>query len=110
MKSMLCSQTLSQHLTTLFGKDGLVCEFFRCVNNIDKELVDTRAKAIEVALAVTSGAYQASLLSFFTHRDLFPSLMKVGILFYSVETAYRIDIIKYIQDSDTNSRAFEPFT
>ncbi|TVY91971.1 UPF0668 protein-like protein [Lachnellula willkommii] len=54
--------------------------------------LDIRQKAIEVALAVVSGAYQTSLLSYFTHRDLFPSLMK------------------FIQDSDTTSRAFEPFT
>lgn len=40
-------------------------------------VVDIRRKAIEVALSVTSGAYQTSLLSYFTHRDLFPSLMKV---------------------------------
>ena len=40
--------------------------------------VETRQKAIEVALAVVSGAYQTSLLSYFTHRDLFPSLMKVS--------------------------------
>ncbi|TAQ90089.1 hypothetical protein B7494_g1605 [Chlorociboria aeruginascens] len=53
--------------------------------------LDTRQKAIEVALSVTSGAYQTSLLSYFTHRDLFPSLMK------------------FIQDSDTNARAVEPF-
>jgi hypothetical protein len=39
--------------------------------------VDIRQKAIEVALSVVSGAYQTSLLSYFTHRDLFPSLMKV---------------------------------
>jgi len=43
-------------------------------------VVDIRQKAIEVALSVTSGAYQTSLLSYFTHRDLFPSLMKVGSL------------------------------
>lgn len=39
--------------------------------------LDVRQKAIEVALAMISGAYQTSLLSYFTHRDLFPSLMKV---------------------------------
>lgn len=54
--------------------------------------LDTRQKAIEVALSVVSGAYQTSLLSYFTHRDLFPSLMK------------------FIQESDTTSRALEPFT
>lgn len=50
---------------------GISCSIF---------IVDIRQKAIEVALSVVSGAYQTSLLSYFTHRDLFPSLMKVGIL------------------------------
>ncbi|KAK6597591.1 hypothetical protein H4I96_08543 [Botrytis cinerea] len=54
--------------------------------------LDIRRKAVEAALSVTSGAYQTSLLSYFTHRDLFPSLMK------------------FIQDSDTTSLTFEPFT
>lgn len=44
----------------------------------DITTVDVRQKAIEVALSLVSGAYQTSLLSYFTHRDLFPSLMKVG--------------------------------
>jgi hypothetical protein len=70
--------------------------------------VDIRQKAIEVALAVVSGAYQTSLLSYFTHRDLFPSLMKVC---YSYTMAgLNSNPRKYIQDSDTTSRAFEPFT
>ena len=45
-----------------------------------------RQKAVQVALSITSGAYQTSLLSYFTHRDLF------------------------IQESDATPRAFEPFT
>lgn len=45
----------------------------------DTTTVDVRQKAIEVALSVVSGAYQTSLLSYFTHRDLFPSLMKVSL-------------------------------
>ncbi|PQE27905.1 UPF0588 membrane protein [Rutstroemia sp. NJR-2017a BBW] len=53
---------------------------------------------------MTSGAYQTSLLSYFTHRDLFPSLMKVCVLFpWDLTQAY-------IQDSDTTTFAFEPFT
>jgi len=39
--------------------------------------VDVRLKAIKTAIAMTSGAYKTSLVSYFTHRDLFPSLMKV---------------------------------
>jgi hypothetical protein len=41
--------------------------------------VELRRKAIRVAIAMTSGAYKTSLVSYFTHRDLFPSLMKVFI-------------------------------
>lgn len=39
---------------------------------------EIRQKAVEVAIALTAGAYQTSLVSYFTHRDLFPSLMTVG--------------------------------
>jgi hypothetical protein len=59
--------------------------------------VDIRRKAIEVALSVTSGAYQTSLLSYFTHRDLFPSLMKVRILFPRDSTqAYMPSLFKIL--------------
>lgn len=43
-------------------------------------LVGLRRKAIRAAVAMTSGAYKTSLVSYFTHRDLFPSLMKVCCL------------------------------
>jgi hypothetical protein len=39
--------------------------------------VGIRRKAIQVALGVACGAFQTGLLSYFTHRDLFPALMKV---------------------------------
>ena len=39
--------------------------------------VEIREKAVEVALAVTSGAYQTTLLTYFIQRDLFPAVMKV---------------------------------
>ncbi|KAL8931369.1 MAG: hypothetical protein Q9211_007011, partial [Gyalolechia sp. 1 TL-2023] len=54
-------------------------------------VVEIRQKAIEVAIALTAGAYQTSLVSYFTHRDLFPCLMK------------------YIQNADIPTRVFEPF-
>ncbi|KAI7918329.1 hypothetical protein M0657_007395 [Pyricularia oryzae] len=38
--------------------------------------MDTRGAAIDLALAVTSGAYQTSLLTYFIQRDLFPAVMK----------------------------------
>lgn len=45
-----------------------------------------------MVLAITSGAYQTSLLTYFIHRDLFPAIMK------------------FIQESDTPHRVLEPFT
>lgn len=39
--------------------------------------VEIREKATEVALSLVAGAYQTSLVSYLTHRDLFPALMKV---------------------------------
>lgn len=41
---------------------------------------ELRQKAVEVVLAVTAGAYQTSLLTYFIQRDLFPAVMKV--IFY----------------------------
>ena len=39
---------------------------------------DLQHKAVEVALAVTSGAYQTSLLTYFIQRDLFPAIINVS--------------------------------
>ncbi|AEO62094.1 hypothetical protein MYCTH_117145 [Thermothelomyces thermophilus ATCC 42464] len=36
---------------------------------------DLQQRAVEVALAVTSGAYQTSLLTYFIQRDLFPAII-----------------------------------
>ncbi|KAL5321592.1 hypothetical protein ACEPPN_009552 [Leptodophora sp. 'Broadleaf-Isolate-01'] len=87
----------SDIINVLAGLDEVDAVFTDFVAALDVTIrtgrsLDIRQKAIEVALSVVSGAYQTSLLSYFTHRDLFPSLMK------------------YVQDSDTTSRAFEPFT
>jgi len=43
------------------------------------------------ALAMISGAYSTGLISYFTHRDLFPSL------------------IKFVQDSESSVQCLEPF-
>ncbi|RAL03983.1 ARMH3 family protein [Aspergillus ibericus CBS 121593] len=52
---------------------------------------DLRLKAIRTGIAMTAGAYKTSLVSYFTHRDLFPSLMK------------------FIQETDSPMQVFEPF-
>ncbi|KAL3427144.1 hypothetical protein PVAG01_00653 [Phlyctema vagabunda] len=86
----------SDIINVLAGLDQVDAIFTEFVAALDTTIktgrnLDIRQKAIQATLSVTSGAYQTSLLSYFTHRDLFPSLMK------------------FIQDSDTTARAFEPF-
>jgi hypothetical protein len=39
---------------------------------------DLQQRAVEVALAVMSGAYQTSLLTYFIQRDLFPAIINVS--------------------------------
>lgn len=46
-------------------------------NASTKWTVATRRAAINTALSMTSGAYQTGIVSYFTHKDLFPALMKV---------------------------------
>lgn len=50
-------------------------------------IVEIREKAVEVALAVTSGAYQTTLLTYFIQRDLFPSVMKVRPMCFAIDGA-----------------------
>ncbi|PGH27270.1 hypothetical protein AJ80_00980 [Polytolypa hystricis UAMH7299] len=52
---------------------------------------EIRLKAVEAAISMISGGYKTSLISYFMHRDLFPSLMK------------------FVQSSDTHMQVFEPF-
>ncbi len=48
--------------------------------DLTRMAVTVRQKAIQAVLSLTSGAYQTGLMSYFTHRDLFPSLMKVSLI------------------------------
>ncbi|KAI9820691.1 MAG: hypothetical protein M1827_005060 [Pycnora praestabilis] len=86
----------SDIIAVLAGLDQVDATFTEFVSSLDNLIrggrnLDVRQKAVEVALAVTSGAYQTGLVSYFTHRDLFPSLMK------------------FIQDSDKTDQAFKSF-
>lgn len=74
--------------------DQIFTDFVAALDAIirNADTLDLRQKAVEVVLAITSGAYQTSLLTYFIHRDLFPAIMK------------------FIQDSDTPTRVLEPFT
>ena len=60
-----------------------------------KVIADIRSKAVDVALSLTSGAYQTSLVSYFAHRDLFPALMKVCL--YSVYKSYRSLYLSFLK-------------
>lgn len=69
--------------TISYGRDDRVRGL--CLPNVGSiklifQIVDVRLKAIQVVLSLTAGAYQTSLISYFTHRDLFPALVKVFLL------------------------------
>lgn len=62
---------------------------------VDVLAVAVRQKAIEVALSLTSGAWQTSLVSYFTHRDLFPALMKVLAVHFFLYSLLTINMEKH---------------
>ncbi|KAK0634441.1 hypothetical protein B0T17DRAFT_6613 [Bombardia bombarda] len=88
----------SDIIEVLAGLDYVDTAFTDFVGALDSNIksgksLELRQKAVEVALAVASGAYQTSLLTYFIQRDLFPSIMK------------------FIQDSYTPERiVVAPFT
>ncbi|KAK3683289.1 hypothetical protein B0T22DRAFT_467605 [Podospora appendiculata] len=87
----------SDIIDVLAGLDHIDTVFADFVGTLDSIVrngrsLDLRQKAVEVTLAVTSGAYQTSLLTYFIQRDLFPAVMK------------------FIQDADSPSRIMAPFT
>ena len=86
----------SDIITVLAGLDQVDAVFLDFANAIEATIragrsLEQRKKAIQAALSLTAGAYQTSLVSYFTHKDLFPALMK------------------YVQDSDSINRTYEPF-
>ncbi|WQF81187.1 Putative armadillo-like helical domain-containing protein [Colletotrichum destructivum] len=87
----------SDIINVLAGIDYVDTIFTDFVGALDQIIrggksLELRQKAIEVVLAVTAGAYQTSLLTYFIQRDLFPSVMK------------------FIQDADTTERILGPST
>ncbi|KAH7320265.1 hypothetical protein B0I35DRAFT_408946 [Stachybotrys elegans] len=87
----------SDIIVVLAGLDYVDTIFTDFVGTLDGIIrsgtdLDTRHRAMEVLLAVTSGAYQTTLLTYMIQRDLFPSVMK------------------FIQDSETPGQVLEPFT
>ncbi|KAF2090361.1 DUF1741-domain-containing protein [Saccharata proteae CBS 121410] len=85
----------SDILSVLAGLDDADIVLSELVGALDTVIrngrnIRVRRKAVRVALSVTSGAYQTGLISYFTHRDLFPSLMK------------------FMQDSESSADVLEP--
>ncbi|CAI7604830.1 unnamed protein product [Penicillium bialowiezense] len=104
----------SDVITVLAGLDEVDHVISEFVTVLDRTIrngstLDMRLKAIKTAIAMTSGAYKTSLVSYFTHRDLFPSLMKVR----SCSDKHNISVIdlskQYVSDSETSLQVFEPF-
>ncbi|KAL9620671.1 MAG: hypothetical protein Q9160_004807 [Pyrenula sp. 1 TL-2023] len=67
-----------------------------------------RSKAIETALSITAGAYQTGIVSYFIHRDLFPSLMKVSDGECDAMGSF-LTVQQFIHDSDRPESTFYPF-
>ena len=63
------------------GGSGASCHAMTNKQSTDYVSTEIRRKAVTVAIALTAGAYQTSLVSYFTHRDLFPALIKVRFLY-----------------------------
>jgi hypothetical protein len=66
-------------LTGLHNVDAVFTDFVAALEMHIRngKSVSVRQKAIQVALEIACGAFQTGLLSYFTHRDLFPALVKV---------------------------------
>lgn len=62
-----------------------------------------------MALSITSGAYSTGLISYFTHRDLFPSLMKVWRQGTVSRNCCANESIQFVQDSELSGEISEPF-
>ncbi|GAB7349143.1 hypothetical protein MBLNU459_g8085t1 [Dothideomycetes sp. NU459] len=76
------TNTSSDIIEVLAGLDNVDSVFTDLVATLDTAIKSGRSliirrKAVQVALCVTSGAFQTGLLTYFTQRDLFPSLMKL---------------------------------
>ncbi|KAJ9605507.1 hypothetical protein H2200_010164 [Cladophialophora chaetospira] len=65
-------------LAGLNAIDGLMSDLVHNLEAIIRQSKEAslRMKAVETVLALVSGGFQTSLVTYFTHRDLFPALMK----------------------------------
>ena len=61
--------------------DAVLSDFVAALDQLLRygKTATIRRLAVQVALAMTAGAYQTTLLTYFIQRDLFPSIIKVGV-------------------------------
>ncbi|KAF1991683.1 DUF1741-domain-containing protein [Aulographum hederae CBS 113979] len=80
-------------LAGLHDADAVISDLVGTLDSVIRNgrTLQLRQKAIRAALSVTSGAYQTGLISYFTHRDMFPALMK------------------FVHDSEEPLQILEPF-
>ncbi|RDA92272.1 hypothetical protein CP533_5742 [Ophiocordyceps camponoti-saundersi (nom. inval.)] len=87
----------SDIIAVLAGLDHIDAVFTDFMSTLDAIVrngpsLSLRHKAVGVLLAITAGAYQATLLTYLIQRDLFPSVMK------------------FMQESETYDQVLSPFT
>ncbi|KAH6869930.1 hypothetical protein BKA58DRAFT_167686 [Alternaria rosae] len=65
-------------LTGLNDADAVMMDFVAVLDGVIRggRDVPLRLRAVRAALSITAAGFQTALPSYFTHRDLFPSLMK----------------------------------
>ncbi|KAF2834607.1 DUF1741-domain-containing protein [Patellaria atrata CBS 101060] len=80
-------------LAGLHDADAVFSNFVGALDTVIRSgrNIHIRLKAVRTAISITSGAYQTGLISYFTHRDLFPALMKL------------------VQEYDDNVQLLDPF-
>ncbi|KAF2866097.1 hypothetical protein BDV95DRAFT_211991 [Massariosphaeria phaeospora] len=80
-------------LAGLHDADAVMSDFVATLDTIIRNgrSLTLRLKAVRTTLSITAAGFQTALPSYFTHRDLFPSLMK------------------YIQDCDDDTRVLPAF-
>lgn len=61
-------------LSALVGQVCRICLYFKDLN-LTLSTAAVKSQAVRVVLSITCGAFHTSLLTYFTQRDLFPSLM-----------------------------------
>jgi hypothetical protein len=79
-------------LAGLDAIDGAMSDLVSTLDSLVRQSAQEslRAKAVATVLAIVSGGFQTSLVTYFMHRDLFPALTKVNIFGLSKNSAHRI--------------------